>query len=272
MSPPQTARSLPSKMIYLNKGPTIFQHSSRPHKVLENAFIRSAGIRRRAKLDYLTEDEKLARRKILNREAAQKARDRKRELMDDLEQSISEMNTENQLLRCANRALREKFKAQESKIDELQRKFSHIISVMKQLGQQSKINQIEPLESAALLPQPKGVVLWLILLLLSLHLDKNHLLSMNELSLISALTPRPLADSESSSEIVLNQVNCDRPTLYERIYDSLLTEDATTSPLSFSRDSDDNLDDILDCLYKDGLSPDCLISDSCSPDYSATSL
>ncbi|KAL7061979.1 hypothetical protein AAHC03_01227 [Spirometra sp. Aus1] len=55
--------------------------------------------RKRAKLDFLTEEEKAIRRKILNREAAQKARDRKKDSIKMMEQCIAQLRTENRLLR-----------------------------------------------------------------------------------------------------------------------------------------------------------------------------
>ncbi|KAL3317324.1 X-box-binding protein 1 [Cichlidogyrus casuarinus] len=96
--------------------------------------------RKRAKLEHLNEEEKALRRKILNREAAQKARDRKKDLIDYMEQSIAQLTTENQMLRSANRSLKQSFQAQEVKIGRLEKQFS---TVLKQLEGSGEIVSVE---------------------------------------------------------------------------------------------------------------------------------
>lgn len=114
--------------------------------------------RKRLKLDHLTEEQKIVRRKILNREAAQKARDRKRDLMENLEHNLATVQVENECLRAANRALRSRFLEQEQKLTILQKKLT---GILESLGKNRSI-RIEPSESAELLPQQKGVALWIL--------------------------------------------------------------------------------------------------------------
>merc|ERR1711962_1702018 len=54
--------------------------------------------RKRANLDHLTPEEKLMRRKLKNRVAAQNARDKKRVKMDDMEEKIKRLEQQNKLL------------------------------------------------------------------------------------------------------------------------------------------------------------------------------
>lgn len=115
--------------------------------------------RKRAKLDYLTEEEKVVRRKLLNREAAQKARDRKKDLIEYMEKSISHLTAENQMLRSANRTLKQNFEAQEAKISRLEKQFA---AVLKRV-EASKVNKVVK-ESAELLSQQQRVTLGLNLL------------------------------------------------------------------------------------------------------------
>ncbi|CAH8502038.1 unnamed protein product [Schistosoma mattheei] len=122
--------------------------------------------RKRARLDNLTEEEKIIRRKILNREAAQKARDRRKDLMENMEENLAHLRWENEYLKSSNRMLRLKFIEQEQKFQALQEKLSGII---RHMGKFSG-SQIEPPESAELLPLQKGVALCLsVLLFLHFH-------------------------------------------------------------------------------------------------------
>ncbi|CAH8476664.1 unnamed protein product [Schistosoma turkestanicum] len=118
--------------------------------------------RKRARLDNLTEEEKAIRRKILNREAAQKARDRKKDLMENMEESLAHLRWENEYLKSSNRILRLKFIEQEQKFHALQEKLNGIIKHVEKFSG----NQVEPPESAELLPLQKGVALCLSVLLL----------------------------------------------------------------------------------------------------------
>lgn len=135
--------------------------------------LHSLPLRKRARLDYLTEEQKLMRRKILNREAAQKARDRKRDIMDSMEYSLSCLRLENDYLKSSNRALKAKFLEQESKFLALQEKLKEILSHIEKLSG----HRIESQESAELLPQQKGVALWFLVLLLLWRFMKTESVS-----------------------------------------------------------------------------------------------
>ncbi|XP_002162708.1 X-box-binding protein 1 [Hydra vulgaris] len=62
--------------------------------------------RKRRKLDDFTPQERMIRRKLKNRVAAQSARDRKRERMTELEQIVSRLENENKELKKSNEELK----------------------------------------------------------------------------------------------------------------------------------------------------------------------
>merc|ERR1712121_453876 len=62
--------------------------------------------RKRQKLTHLTEEEKMMRRKLKNRMAAQSARDRKKAQMDDLEKLVLRLEKQNAALMKENQNLR----------------------------------------------------------------------------------------------------------------------------------------------------------------------
>jgi len=64
--------------------------------------------RKRQRLTHLTAEEKLMRRKLKNRIAAQSARDRKKVKMDDLEMTCDKLKEENEKLKKENALLKEK--------------------------------------------------------------------------------------------------------------------------------------------------------------------
>jgi len=66
-----------------------------------------SGPRKRRRLNHLTPDEKMLRRKLKNRVAAQTARDRKKALMQELEEKVAQLEEENKLLRRQNLNLKE---------------------------------------------------------------------------------------------------------------------------------------------------------------------
>jgi len=63
-------------------------------------------VRKRANLDHLTPEEKMMRRKLKNRVAAQNARDKKRTKMDEVEMKLKELEEANAKLLLENESLR----------------------------------------------------------------------------------------------------------------------------------------------------------------------
>merc|ERR1712096_228296 len=66
-----------------------------------------ANVRKRANLDHMTPEEKMMRRKLKNRVAAQNARDKKRVKMDDMEDRIKRLEDENKRILEQNQKLME---------------------------------------------------------------------------------------------------------------------------------------------------------------------
>lgn len=64
------------------------------------------GPKKRRRLTHLTPEEKMLRRKLKNRVAAQTARDRKKVLMTDLETKVAQLEAENRRLAKENNALK----------------------------------------------------------------------------------------------------------------------------------------------------------------------
>lgn len=75
--------------------------------------------RKRARLNHLTADEKLTRRKVMNRIAAQQARDRKKQKMEKMESALQRLEVENRYLRCENSELKEKLEKLGSRLNHL---------------------------------------------------------------------------------------------------------------------------------------------------------
>lgn len=82
--------------------------SVRVARFLDSGKVNGPKKRKRAKLNHLTGEQKVERRKILNRIAAQMARDRKKVQMDELEKIVKELASENMRLARENADLRQK--------------------------------------------------------------------------------------------------------------------------------------------------------------------
>jgi len=93
--------------------------------------------RKRQRLDHLSQEEKMMRRKLKNRMAAQTARDRKKVKMQDLEEEVTLLAKERNMLLNQNSALRLKNASLEQENKEL----------MKRLGQKQSIEVHEVRES-----------------------------------------------------------------------------------------------------------------------------
>merc|ERR1712226_1004181 len=65
----------------------------------------SKAVRKRANLDHLSSDEKLMRRKLKNRVAAQSARDKKRVKMEDMEGDLERLKAHAKALETRNAQL-----------------------------------------------------------------------------------------------------------------------------------------------------------------------
>ncbi|OQR67434.1 X-box-binding protein 1 isoform 1 [Tropilaelaps mercedesae] len=99
--------------------------------VLDSA-VRTSGLdtieqkvcRKRQRLDHLSPEEKLLRRKMKNRAAAQSARDRKKAHMDELEVEVHKLRQDKRRLAAENERLREAMALQQKQMDELRRRLA----------------------------------------------------------------------------------------------------------------------------------------------------
>ncbi|KAL4224035.1 X-box-binding protein 1 [Mactra antiquata] len=89
------------------KTPTTLTVSSQlEHDMLDDLYGDGTCPRKRRRLTHLSQEEKLLRRKLKNRVAAQTARDRKKNLMSELELKVAELEQENRKLAKENLALK----------------------------------------------------------------------------------------------------------------------------------------------------------------------
>jgi len=85
------------------------------------------GPRKRRRLTHLSPDEKMLRRKLKNRVAAQTARDRKKNQMSDLELKVLALERENQKLAMENDKLKAKSGSLHQENEELKERLSEIV-------------------------------------------------------------------------------------------------------------------------------------------------
>jgi len=119
--------------------------------------------RKRQRLDHLSQEEKLMRRKLKNRMAAQSARDRKKVKMQDLEEEVAIIAKERNALLNQNSALKLKNQALEQENKELMRRLgllSQKPSIEVQEVRSESCEWSETFESAELIcgPQQKEQV------------------------------------------------------------------------------------------------------------------
>ncbi|GAA50334.1 hypothetical protein CLF_104385 [Clonorchis sinensis] len=81
--------------------------------------------------------------------------------METMEHDLIALQRENEQLKASNLFLRRKFIEQEQKFLALKERMQEMVSAV----EEHRSFQIEPSESAELLPQQKGVVLWILKLL-----------------------------------------------------------------------------------------------------------
>lgn len=100
---PQTIviKTLPAK-----QPTTVTVTSQFEHEMLDDLYGDGEGPRKRRRLTHLSQEEKLLRRKLKNRVAAQTARDRKKNFMMELEQKVAELERENRKLQQENHILK----------------------------------------------------------------------------------------------------------------------------------------------------------------------
>jgi len=130
--------------------PTIVSHTSLPSVVTEGLGL-DGEPKKRKRLTHLSAEERMMRRKLKNRVAAQTARDRKKERMQYLEEMLTNIEKENKRLQAENEALRRKTGNLAAENSELRNRLGGdekeiVIEVKKEHGSP---------ESAALYPPPQ---------------------------------------------------------------------------------------------------------------------
>jgi len=99
--------SLPARTSIMTARPLSAVAASLPHAVTEGLGINGEP-KKRKRLTNLSPEERMMRRKLKNRVAAQTARDRKKQRMDELEIILAEIEAENKRLQAENDALKRK--------------------------------------------------------------------------------------------------------------------------------------------------------------------
>lgn len=133
--------------------------------------------RKRRRLTHLTPEERLMRRKLKNRVAAQVARDRKKQRMSELEEALTDMETENKLLNAENDALR----LQTSQLGEENQKLRERLGLTDEICEVNvMITKKEPASpgSAALAPPPQQETMQAFFLMTSHYLSMVMTLSL----------------------------------------------------------------------------------------------
>lgn len=110
--------------------------------VAEPVVTAAAPVRKRQRLDHLTREEKIMRRKLKNRVAAQSARDRKKARMDELEEQVTRLQADRTALVEENRLLRKR-------LEECQRENQRLVQRL-----EAKPSPISTVATTSSLPAP----------------------------------------------------------------------------------------------------------------------
>uniref|UniRef100_A0A2R5LAK6 X-box-binding protein 1 n=1 Tax=Ornithodoros turicata TaxID=34597 RepID=A0A2R5LAK6_9ACAR len=108
--------------------PGLPRNWDRPEEVAVMDVVTTAPVRKRQRLDHLTREEKMLRRKMKNRVAAQCARDRKKARMDELEIVVMTLQAEKEALAEENAALKQRLEQSEAEKERLRERIGNTSS------------------------------------------------------------------------------------------------------------------------------------------------
>ncbi|KAK4469938.1 hypothetical protein MN116_007439, partial [Schistosoma mekongi] len=174
--------------------------------------------------------------KILNREAAQKARDRKKDLMDNMEENLAQLRWENEYLKSSNRMLRLKFIEQEQKFQALQEKLNEGSGSLSVRAPPSpQLRELGYVQNYNVDDVPEDI---------SSTLFDAQTVEVSSQDISETQEPR---DSDCTDDVVAHP-----PCLYESILSSLQDDHVEDIPgLADSYDSEESLGELLDVLNCD---------------------
>jgi X box-binding protein 1 len=135
-----TAQTIVIKTLPTKTHSTLTVSGQLENDMFEEMYGDPGGPRKRRRLTHLSQEEKLLRRKLKNRVAAQTARDRKKCQMVELEQKVAELERQNRLLASENAALKQESGSLQSENEDLRKRLGTSASIKSESGLGSAVS------------------------------------------------------------------------------------------------------------------------------------